>query len=495
MNLFAYLKKYCFGIISILLFAILFFLFYQKFYYSFGPDFVSYYSIAKHYASGNFKFAINDWWSPMYSWLMALLIKLNINALDANKIIQLCTALYTYIYCCKIVFFFVPCQKHFLAKIVLLSVIPFLAYWALFSDTPDFLASAFLIHFLYLLLLLKNKNSFILTIGSGIIAAFAFYSKSFNFYFIIVFVFVNFILNFFISKTLFKQKFKQIAWVLPFLVFVFIWLFICYTKTNKFQITSRVEPQLCDIKFKTKPNAIIQPYDCSGLFFDSTSLISNWEQPFLYKQSTKATSLFYSSMNYNNVISNISLYLTKYLSKYQLLFLIILLIIYYKWIMQYWFLCLSYIIIYTSGHFLFHLETRFFIMPSLALMILLIVAALNCLHKFNFKQAPFIIILISAFLICKTPILQLLQYKADLLPYNMKLLANKHNISNAVIAAEPGFFEEALYFSFYTNSKCVGTQLQSTTVANTKIQLLQNKVTHLLQLDSAQNVVIIPFIK
>jgi hypothetical protein len=57
--------------------------------YRINPDGVSYISVAQKYAAGNFKQAVNGYWSPLFCWLLVPLLAIRIEPLLATKILNL----------------------------------------------------------------------------------------------------------------------------------------------------------------------------------------------------------------------------------------------------------------------------------------------------------------------------------------------------------------------------------------------------------------------
>ncbi|QQR52800.1 hypothetical protein IPG36_01610 [bacterium] len=57
--------------------------------YQINPDGVAYIDLARLYADGQWWTAINAYWSPMFSWLLAPLIAIGLNPLIAGKLVQL----------------------------------------------------------------------------------------------------------------------------------------------------------------------------------------------------------------------------------------------------------------------------------------------------------------------------------------------------------------------------------------------------------------------
>lgn len=54
-----------------------------------NPDGVSYLTIARQYLRGHFADAVNGYWSPLYSWLLALLMAIGVESLLATKVLAI----------------------------------------------------------------------------------------------------------------------------------------------------------------------------------------------------------------------------------------------------------------------------------------------------------------------------------------------------------------------------------------------------------------------
>lgn len=70
---------------------------YPYYKYYMDPDGLSMLTIAKKYADGNFHDAVNGFWYPMISWIIALLLKLHLTALQAAKIANISVGFFTII--------------------------------------------------------------------------------------------------------------------------------------------------------------------------------------------------------------------------------------------------------------------------------------------------------------------------------------------------------------------------------------------------------------
>jgi hypothetical protein len=233
-----------FSIVAFLLYAILFVVFYNKYFYSFGPDFVSYYAIAKQYAAGDFGNAVHSWWSPMYSWLLAIFLKLQVNPLVANKLLQFFIGWYGFIIAKILVHFFCTDIPKKWLHLGTLAFIPFLTVWALQSDTPDLLSAVLLLHFLRIALLLKQNFTLRHAFMAGLVGACCYWAKAYNFYFITAFAIVLFIWQYFFTRSIIVVKnFFIVSFF--FLLVASLWIAALGYTTNKVQLSSIGIHRLC----------------------------------------------------------------------------------------------------------------------------------------------------------------------------------------------------------------------------------------------------------
>jgi hypothetical protein len=114
------------------------------------PDSTAYVSIAKQYLLGNFNNAINEFWSPLYSWLMVPILKFigfsYINGLFAGRIINLFAGM----------LFFIGLRKlshrsglsEWMSILVVITCIPLVLYVTLVHVLADFLMMTILLFYL-----------------------------------------------------------------------------------------------------------------------------------------------------------------------------------------------------------------------------------------------------------------------------------------------------------------------------------------------------------
>lgn len=149
--------------------------------YQLNPDATAYFGIAHHYAHGDFRQAINGYWGPMLSWLLAPFVWLHANLIVAAKSIAvvssvgLLLALYCYLGRLKV--------GALVRNFVVAGLAPTLLLWSLVDPiTPD------IIFTLILLLLVMNVDTFLqrptikTSIILGLLGASLYFTKGVGFY-------------------------------------------------------------------------------------------------------------------------------------------------------------------------------------------------------------------------------------------------------------------------------------------------------------------------
>ncbi len=118
--------------------------------YTVGSDGISYISIAEHYASGDFKTAVNGYWSPMISWLMAPLISIGIESRLTFMIVNSLSAI-SIILLGSVLIWRYASRNILAVSAYIIGSTMFMAY-AVGSLFPDILLTAWTIFFLFLLI-------------------------------------------------------------------------------------------------------------------------------------------------------------------------------------------------------------------------------------------------------------------------------------------------------------------------------------------------------
>lgn len=161
-------------------------------YYKFqiNGDATAYLDIAKNYASGNLKEAINAYWPPLFSILIVPFLWLNNHALMASKLATLTSGIFVLF---SILVFIRSLKIDYIFRLAIIyaAVIP-VVWFALGIVTPDLLSTAF--SFFYFAFLFDEKyfNDRKYTIFAGLFGGLAYLSKQyFAFFFILHFIIVH----------------------------------------------------------------------------------------------------------------------------------------------------------------------------------------------------------------------------------------------------------------------------------------------------------------
>ena len=157
-------------------------------------DTLSYINIAELYAAGKFSLAINGCWSPLYSWILALLLLVGIPALQACYVLN-------FIFAGACVYSLYRISNRYLDDVRLLALfnifsVFFFLNQALSVLTPDLLAAAIGFYFIRLLITPEFTTSRRKQVAAGVAAGFFFFAKSYNFFFVIAFLAVHALINY-----------------------------------------------------------------------------------------------------------------------------------------------------------------------------------------------------------------------------------------------------------------------------------------------------------
>ncbi len=226
-------------------------------------DSLSYISIGRLYASGEFDKAINSYWSPVYSLISGAFFLLNINEILGLKFINVISIIPTIIVSRKILQLIINNELIIFGASVSISII--LIQASIANLTPDVLLIPFILYIVYQLL---KEIYYPLTCNiytCSIAAALAFLIKQYFLYYFLISLTVCFILNFSkytqIGKKLLVNYFKT---VLLFLVIISPWIILISSKENRFTISTAGTYNISNY---------LNP-DREGLFYLKDSLLS-----------------------------------------------------------------------------------------------------------------------------------------------------------------------------------------------------------------------------
>lgn len=148
--------------------------------YQINPDGISYLAIAERYLTGDFGAALNSYWSPLFSWLLAPLLALGIEPLLACKVLTFATGMAT-------LFAGWILSKRYTRVIAIraaitAALIPMILAWAASLVTPDILMVCFLAYYAYFISdPAMGRRSMLL---AALFGALAYLAKSYAFVFI-----------------------------------------------------------------------------------------------------------------------------------------------------------------------------------------------------------------------------------------------------------------------------------------------------------------------
>lgn len=145
-------------------------------------DSLSYINIGELYAAGMFQKAVNGYWSPLYSWIIAVFIKVGVRPHVTCYYVNVAAALACF-------YFMQKYSRRYLKNPVIyllfqLSIIVLLLFYALSELTPDLMGTAATLWFLTILWSDGFYTSRRLQVWAGIAGAVMFLAKSYNFVFL-----------------------------------------------------------------------------------------------------------------------------------------------------------------------------------------------------------------------------------------------------------------------------------------------------------------------
>jgi len=217
-------------------FVALFVITYPYYKYYIDSDSVAYFTIARRYVAGDMR-AINGLWSPFSPWLVALCIKNGMDELLAAHLVNAaaCISIIT----ATFFLFRRFAVDTFITIVLLLSLSVFLAYCQYEQLFDDLWQNAFL---LFYLLLITSKSFFTKAwkwILCGVIAAVAYFAKTYSFYFIILHLAVTLVILCRKEQKPYKAVIKPfITVIVVMLLTMSPWLYLLHGKYGKWTISN-----------------------------------------------------------------------------------------------------------------------------------------------------------------------------------------------------------------------------------------------------------------
>jgi hypothetical protein len=268
---------------AVFIFVLLSVILYPFLQYSINPDGISYLTIARKYAAGNFAEAVNGYWGPMFSVLLSTILISGLPELLSARLLQVLLG---------VVLFFIiriaaldpgiGVKNKTLLYFVFVPVSLYFVYWFI---TPDLLLAV--ITFSYTLLILNNnyKRGVKFAVYCGLLGGTAFLTKSYGLFFFLIH-FTVFNLIFFLQNDNKKQiAANYLLGIFICLLITFGWGGILAVKYGKFNLGTSGEINLAFVGPKAK-NTHLQ-FQQRLLTPPNETAISAWEDPSLYPLEQK----------------------------------------------------------------------------------------------------------------------------------------------------------------------------------------------------------------
>jgi hypothetical protein len=460
------LKDNYYFLVIICIYWILGILLLDYFQYCLNSDNFFYMDIAAKYASGNFNGAINGYWSPLISWMLAVLMKFSYYSYNTDfKILSLFVGFLNLLGIRLLSYRFKIDNK--ISDVLIISVIPFILSLSLIDSKPDLLVTIFIMAYLYIIFdydyLNKVSNGFL----CGVFGALAYLSKTYAFaFFFVHFLLFNIIYYFkCLNVEMKKNILKNMA--VGFLVFFVISGLWAGTISEKYGV----------LTFGTTSNYnydIVGPNQGDTVYHGLTkpwnsNLISAWEDSSYFKLKNWSPLDSYSSFMYQlNIIYANIIATFYYLELFSIFALFILLLSILVIIRKYSFFSKDIIlysiltmIIYTAGYLLILISYRYIILDYFLILVLFGYLMSN-LPKNSFINSVlirnlFLLLFLVSLIIFPVACL-INEVDGGVILYNTgQILKNEYNITGNIASNGNGNqWELTLYLSYYLNGKYYG---------------------------------------
>lgn len=201
-----------------------------------NPDAVSYLTIARRYAQG--EWVVRGFWSPLISWLLALPIAMGIDPQLSVNILAIFTGLIFSSLCLPLAERFSLQRLYRLAIFIIIAIISL--YYLFTLITPDLLGGIFvLLYFLAVTSKRYLERPIVFGVAVGIVGALAYYGKHYNIAFITVHLVIHAGLLFFSKPAQRKQVVLATSAGLVMLVVLTLpWIYGIYLRYDTLAIST-----------------------------------------------------------------------------------------------------------------------------------------------------------------------------------------------------------------------------------------------------------------
>ncbi|GAA5819562.1 MAG: conserved hypothetical protein [Methanobrevibacter sp. CfCl-M3] len=296
--------------ILIAIYLISFFFLVKYYQYFLYPDSTAYISIAKQYLLGNFNNAVNEFWSPLYSWLIAFILKFTgfspLNGLWAGRIINCFTGVLLFISVKKLSSKVGLNEK--MSILVVITLIPLVLYVCLVHVLADLLMMTILLFYFNIIFRKDYSSKLSYGVLCGFICGLAFLSKAYALIFFLLHFSIFTFLQWKISNSSENRKrvFKNfLLGVLMFFIVSGLWIGMISIHAGKFTYGTSGDHNFRQAGPESTGNCIDNPgfmeptYDGAFSVWDDPGKGSNLKSwsPF----ESKEYFMFWLKNIYNNI--------------------------------------------------------------------------------------------------------------------------------------------------------------------------------------------------
>lgn len=438
-----------------------------------GPDLVSVISIAKLYAAGDFKNAVNGYWGPLFSWFLVpfLLFKSTpFFALYSTKILSLIIGFFTIIAIRLLSYRFEMNENiRIISLFLMVFVILYISLAPIFYPM-DLLLIFFIVCYLYFIFDPEYPDKLSSGVWCGIIGALAFLTKAYAFpFFLVHFVLFN-LLHYF--KGLSREKRKKVLknLFLGLVIFFIIsgsWGAVISSKYGELTIgtSGKYNYELVGPD-QNLEGLVVIPIYLGFMEPSNEKAVSAWEDPSYHKLTTWNNLESWKSFKYQlNIIKDNFFKTMDIISSFSYFSLIILL--------AYILMCIQpvkrllsqgdvlypllTVVLYCAGYLYIWTELRYLMLVYI-LLILMGGYLLNILYKNEIftdsRKVVLTLIFIISFLIMPLSGLDLSQYGYKDVHEGINL-STEYNLQSNIASNDD--YWRSMKFSYFLNAHYYGT--------------------------------------
>ena len=293
-------------IIVLFFYTILSIVFINYYQFQINPDGINYINIAHSYMSGNFYGSINDYWSPLLSWIIIPFLYIGqtpVTALFSIKIMSLILGFITIIGIHQLSYRFE--MDEIIRTVILFTVIIPVLYFSLSIITPDLLIVCVSVFYLAIIFNFDYPSKLSNGAFCGILGALAYLSKSYGLiFFIVTFLIFNF-LQYFRDSDRYRKKKILKNFILGFTIFFMIsglWIGLISNADGKLTFGTAGASNYAEVAppaqgFSYYSTGIYKPGQIPNFVPEQWSPISSWSN-FKYQLSL----MWYNTLKIGSIL-------------------------------------------------------------------------------------------------------------------------------------------------------------------------------------------------